>query len=106
MRRPQGALCCAPPTCCDGLLSQPPARVASKEHLCKIDRAHALQGHFPEAEKDPVIQIASMVTEQGKQKPTVRNVMTLKSCAAIVGAEVMSFENEAELLKVRTIAAV
>ena len=66
---------------------------------------HALQGHFPEAEKDPVIQIASMVTEQGKQKPTVRNVMTLKSCAAIVGAEVMSFENEAELLKVRTIAA-
>ena len=66
---------------------------------------HALQGHFPEAEKDPVIQIASMVTEQGKQKPTVRNVMTLKSCAAIVGAEVMSFEHEAELLKVRLMAA-
>ena len=65
---------------------------------CQI---HGLQGHFPEAEKDPVIQIASMVTEQGKQKPTVRNVMTLKSCAAIVGAEVMSFESEAELLKVR-----
>ena len=63
------------------------------------------QGHFPEAEKDPVIQIASLVTEQGKATPTVRNVMTLKSCAAIVGAEVMSFENEAELLKVRTIAA-
>lgn len=59
-----------------------------------------MQGHFPEAEKDPVIQIASMVTEQGKTKPTVKNVMTLKSCAPIVGAEVMSFDNEAELLKV------
>ncbi len=59
-----------------------------------------VQGHFPEAEKDPVIQIASMVTEQGKDKPTVRNVMTLNSCAPIVGAEVMSFANEAELLKV------
>lgn len=60
-----------------------------------------LQGHFPEAEKDPVIQIASLVTEQGKDTPTVRNVMTLKSCAPIVGAEVMAFDSEAELLKVR-----
>lgn len=59
-----------------------------------------MQGHFPEAEKDPVIQIASMVTEQGKETPTVRNVLTLQSCAPIVGAEVMSFDNEAALLKV------
>jgi hypothetical protein len=64
-----------------------------------------LQGHFPEAEKDPVIQIASLVTEQGKDTPTVRNVMTLKSCAPIVGAEVMAFDSEAELLKVRDLAA-
>ena len=63
------------------------------------------QGHFPEAEKDPVIQIASLVTEQGKDTPTVRNVMTLKSCAPIVGAEVMAFDSEAELLKVRDTAA-
>lgn len=59
------------------------------------------QGHFPEAEKDPVIQIASMVTEQGQSKPLVRNVMTLDTCAAIVGAEVMPFELEEDLLKVR-----
>lgn len=58
------------------------------------------QGHFPEAEKDPVIQIASMVTVQGESTPIVKNVMTLKSCAAIVGAEVMSFNSEAEMLKV------
>jgi DNA polymerase delta subunit 1 len=60
------------------------------------------QGHFPEAEKDPVIQIASMITEQGQDKPIVRNVMTLNSCAPIVGAEVMSFQREEDLLKVRS----
>ena len=58
------------------------------------------QGHFPEAEKDPVIQIASLVTEQGQSAPVVRNVMTLGTCAPIVGAEVMSFAREEDLLKV------
>lgn len=57
------------------------------------------KGHFPEAQLDPVIQIASMVTVQGQAAPLVRNVMTLGSCAAIVGAEVMSFDKEADLLK-------
>ena len=47
-----------------------------------------------------MIQIASMVTEQGKETPAVRNVLTLQSCAPIVGAEVMSFDSEAALLKV------
>ena len=60
-----------------------------------------MQGCFPEAEKDPVIQIASMVTVQGESKPIVRNIMTLKKCAPIVGAEVMSFEDETGLLRVR-----
>lgn len=59
-----------------------------------------MQGHFPEAEKDPVIQIASMVTVQGEDHPTVKNVMTLKGCAPIVGAEVMAFEDEVGLLRV------
>ena len=52
-----------------------------------------------------MIQIASMVTVQGESTPTVKNVMTLKSCAAIVGAEVMSFNSEAEMLKVRLLNA-
>ena len=64
-------------------------------------RRHARQGCFPEAEKDPVIQIASMVTEHGSAKPLVRNVMTLGTCAPIVGSEVMSFSSEEELLKAR-----
>eukprot|EP00884_Botryococcus_braunii_P008677 jgi/Botrbrau1/17810/Bobra.0127s0057.1 len=56
------------------------------------------KGHFPDAKQDPVIQVASMVTVQGESSPIVRNVMTLHSCAHIVGAEVMSFESERELL--------
>lgn len=67
--------------------------------LAKLKLAF-FQGHFPEAEKDPVIQIASMITEQGQDKPIVRNVMTLNTCAPIVGAEVMAFDKEEDLLKV------
>ena len=47
-----------------------------------------------------MIQIASLVTEQGQARPLVRNVMTLNSCAPIVGAEVMAFTHEEDLLKV------
>eukprot|EP00878_Enallax_costatus_P012125 GHUV01012659.1.p1 GENE.GHUV01012659.1~~GHUV01012659.1.p1 ORF type:complete len:774 (+),score=276.28 GHUV01012659.1:341-2662(+) len=40
-----------------------------------------------------------MVTVLGENKPRVRNIMTLGTCAAIVGAEVMSFDVEADMLK-------
>lgn len=33
-------------------------------------------------------QIASLVTVLGQEKPAVRNILTLGSCAAISGAEV------------------
>ncbi|KAJ1982249.1 DNA-directed DNA polymerase delta [Dimargaris verticillata] len=56
------------------------------------------KGIFPEAKMDPVIQIANVVTLQGKAKPFVRNVFTLKACAPIVGAHVLSFEREEDLL--------
>ena len=55
-------------------------------------------GIFPEAEKDPVIQIANHVTCQGDTKPIVKNVFTLKECAPISGAQVLSFNTEAEML--------
>eukprot|EP00877_Chromochloris_zofingiensis_P014352 jgi/Chrzof1/9170/Cz03g38170.t1 len=57
------------------------------------------KGHFPEPQQDPVIQIANMLTVLGESTPRVKNVLTLGSCAAIVGAEVMSFEREADLLR-------
>lgn len=56
------------------------------------------KGVFPEADKDPVIQIASQVQRQGEKEPFIRNVMTLKSCAPIVGAQVLSFPTEQQLL--------
>ena len=63
-------------------------------------RAHdgGAQGHFPDAKLDSVIQIASYVTVHGERKPIIKNVMTLGGCAPIVGAEVMSFANERDLL--------
>uniref|UniRef100_A0A061RE64 DNA polymerase n=1 Tax=Tetraselmis sp. GSL018 TaxID=582737 RepID=A0A061RE64_9CHLO len=70
-----------------------PLRVLSVDIECA-----GRKGHFPEASKDPVIQIASMVSVTGKAEPIVRNVMTLNSCAAIVGSQVMSFKTEEELL--------
>ena len=47
-----------------------------------------MQGHFPEAEKDSVIQIASLVSVHGQTEPAVKNIITLDTCASIVGAEV------------------
>ncbi|KAJ6624961.1 DNA polymerase family B-domain-containing protein [Mycena sp. CBHHK59/15] len=48
------------------------------------------KGIFPEAEMDPVIQIANMVTRQGEQKPFIRNVFTLNTCSHIVGSQAWS----------------
>lgn len=57
------------------------------------------QGVFPEASQDSVIQIASMVTVLGQDTPIVRNIMTLNTCAPILGAEVMSFPTEQEMFR-------
>lgn len=56
------------------------------------------KGIFPEAQVDPVIQIASMVTRQGESKPFVRNIFTLNTCAHIVGSQVLEFKDERQLL--------
>ncbi|KAJ1560045.1 DNA-directed DNA polymerase delta [Nowakowskiella sp. JEL0078] len=57
------------------------------------------KGIFPEAEHDPVIQIANMVTIQGESKPFIKNVFTLKECANIAGTQTLCFENEGDLLQ-------
>eukprot|EP01117_Protostelium_nocturnum_P008983 TRINITY_DN3226_c0_g2_i1.p1 TRINITY_DN3226_c0_g2~~TRINITY_DN3226_c0_g2_i1.p1 ORF type:complete len:1087 (-),score=325.14 TRINITY_DN3226_c0_g2_i1:200-3328(-) len=57
------------------------------------------KGVFPEPDKDPVIQIANLVTTQGEQKPFIKNVFNLKSCSPIVGAHVLPFDSEKEMLK-------
>merc|ERR1740139_528677 len=53
---------------------------------------------FPTAEKNPVIQIAVYLKEQGSAEKVVHAVWTLRSCAAIAGAEVFAFEREEEML--------
>jgi DNA polymerase delta subunit 1 len=56
------------------------------------------KGHFPEATMDPVIQIASVVSNYGSDTPIIRNVFTLNSCLPIAGAQVISSETEEEML--------
>ncbi|KAJ7178836.1 DNA polymerase family B-domain-containing protein [Mycena crocata] len=57
------------------------------------------KGIFPEAQQDPVIQIANMVTRQGEQKPFIKNVFTLNTCSQIVGTQVLAFNDEGKLLE-------
>ncbi|KAI7870138.1 DNA polymerase family B-domain-containing protein [Spinellus fusiger] len=56
------------------------------------------KGIFPEPDKDSVIQIANIVKVQGESDPFIRNVFTLKDCAHIVGAHIVSYEDEADML--------
>ncbi|VDB88666.1 unnamed protein product [Peniophora sp. CBMAI 1063] len=57
------------------------------------------KGIFPEAKEDPVIQIANMVTRQGEDRPFIRNVFTLNTCSHIVGSQVLSFDDEVDMLQ-------
>uniref|UniRef100_A0A0A9YLY9 DNA polymerase n=1 Tax=Lygus hesperus TaxID=30085 RepID=A0A0A9YLY9_LYGHE len=57
------------------------------------------KGVFPEPNQDPVIQIANMVVRQGQHEPFIRNIFTLKSCAPIVGIQVISSEKEDQMLE-------
>ena len=70
-----------------------PLRILSLDIECQ-----GRKGHFPEAEHDPVIQIANCLTVYGHDKPIVQNVFTLKGCLPIVGAQVITSEEEEDML--------
>eukprot|EP00934_Nitzschia_sp_Nitz4_P009093 Nitzschia sp. Nitz4//scaffold3_size479765//74873//78343//NITZ4_000028-RA/size479765-processed-gene-0.52-mRNA-1//1//CDS//3329550542//9083//frame0 len=70
-----------------------PFRVLSFDIECQ-----GRKGHFPEAERDPVIQIANVLTLYGDKSPLIQNVFTLKGCLPIVGAQVISSDEEADML--------
>lgn len=70
-----------------------PLRVLSFDIECQ-----GRKGHFPDADHDPVIQIANTVTLQGSERPIIRNVFTLNTCLPIVGAQVISSATETEML--------
>ncbi|KAL9083568.1 MAG: hypothetical protein Q9159_005696 [Coniocarpon cinnabarinum] len=67
-----------------------PLRVLSFDIEC-AGRA----GIFPEANMDPVIQIANVVTRYGEEKPFVRNVFTLDTCSLIVNTQIFEFQGDA-----------
>uniref|UniRef100_A0A8D3CB82 DNA polymerase n=1 Tax=Scophthalmus maximus TaxID=52904 RepID=A0A8D3CB82_SCOMX len=71
-----------------------PLRVLSFDIECA-----GRKGIFPEADKDPVIQIASMVQRQGEKEPFIRTVFTLQSCASIIGSQILCFTQEKQLLQ-------
>ncbi|KAI0955116.1 DNA-directed DNA polymerase delta [Taiwanofungus camphoratus] len=86
----------------DSFVSHPPegpwSKIAPLRILSFDIECAGRKGIFPEANIDPVIQIANMVTRQGENKPFIRNVFTLNSCAHIVGSQVLSFDDEAKML--------
>ncbi|KAL1921871.1 uncharacterized protein VTP21DRAFT_10513 [Calcarisporiella thermophila] len=88
---------------CDKIISHAPEgdwqKIAPLRILSFDIECAGRKGIFPEAEVDPVIQIANIITVYGQDQPLIRNVFTLGSCAPIVGAHILSFEKEEELLQ-------
>lgn len=75
-------------------LRMAPMRILSFDIECA-----GRKGCFPEAHIDPVIQIASVVSLQSSaSSPIIKNIFTLKGCAAIAGAQVIPNETEQEML--------
>ena len=70
-----------------------PLRVLSFDIECA-----GRKGIFPEANQDPVIQIANVVTRYGEEKPFVRNVFCLDTCCPIVNTQVLEFDAEEKML--------
>eukprot|EP00051_Salpingoeca_urceolata_P010275 m.125101 g.125101 ORF g.125101 m.125101 type:complete len:1107 (+) comp16646_c1_seq1:2250-5570(+) len=87
----------------DKLISHPPEgewlKTAPLRILSFDIECAGRKGVFPEPEIDRVIQIANMVKRQGDDKPFVRNVFTLGSCAHIIGSDVRSFSSEKQMLE-------
>ncbi|KAL9077613.1 MAG: hypothetical protein Q9157_003283 [Trypethelium eluteriae] len=70
-----------------------PLRVLSFDIECA-----GRKGIFPDAEIDPVIQIANIVTRYGEEKPFVRNVFCLNSCSPIVSTQIFEYDKEEKML--------
>ena len=56
------------------------------------------KGVFPEANQDPVIQIANVVTRYGESKPFIRNVFVLDTCSLIVNTQIYEHDSEEKML--------
>ncbi|KAI5950341.1 POL3 [Candida jiufengensis] len=74
-------------------LKMAPLRILSFDIECA-----GRKGIFPEADQDPVIQIANVVSRLGETKPFVRNVFTVNTCSSIIGSQIFEHEKEEEML--------
>ncbi|CAI6100323.1 hypothetical protein V2G26_008336 [Clonostachys chloroleuca] len=74
------------------------ARIAPLRTLSFDIECCGRKGIFPEANHDPVIQIANIVTKYGEKKPFVRNVFCLDTTSSIVATHILEFEKEEMLL--------
>ncbi|EMG45918.1 POL3 DNA polymerase delta catalytic subunit [Candida maltosa Xu316] len=74
-------------------LKMAPLRILSFDIECA-----GRKGVFPEAEKDPVIQIANVVQKLGESKPFVRNVFTVNTCSSIIGSQIFEHQREEDML--------
>ncbi|XP_046489003.1 DNA polymerase delta catalytic subunit isoform X2 [Neodiprion pinetum] len=87
----------------DNFIAHPPegewAKVAPFRILSFDIECAGRKGIFPEANHDPVIQIANMLIRHGDTEPFLRNVFTLDTCAPIIGSQVLSFQKEAVMLE-------
>ncbi|OAQ64371.1 DNA polymerase delta catalytic subunit [Pochonia chlamydosporia 170] len=71
-----------------------PLRVLSFDIECA-----GRKGIFPEANHDPVIQIANVVTKYGEKKPFIRNVFCLDTTSSIVATQILEYEKEDKMLR-------
>ncbi|KAH7318613.1 DNA polymerase delta, catalytic subunit [Stachybotrys elegans] len=71
-----------------------PLRVLSMDIECA-----GRKGIFPDADYDPVIQIANVVTKYGEKKPFVRNVFCLDTTSSITATQILDYDNEKTLLR-------
>ncbi|EGW30002.1 DNA polymerase delta catalytic subunit [Spathaspora passalidarum NRRL Y-27907] len=74
-------------------LKMAPLRILSFDIECA-----GRKGIFPEAQHDPVIQIANVVSKSGESKPFVRNVFTVNTCSPIIGSQIFEHAKEEEML--------
>ncbi|CAI5760416.1 unnamed protein product [Candida verbasci] len=74
-------------------LKMAPLRILSFDIECA-----GRKGIFPEAEHDPIIQIANVVSKSGESKPFVRNVFTVNTCSSIIGSQILEHEKEGDML--------
>ena len=84
------------------LIAHPPdgewAKIAPLRILSFDIECAGRKGVFPEAEEDPVIQIANFVTKYGEDKSFVRNVFCMNSCSPIASTQIFEYDREDKML--------